>query len=120
MDGLCLGHKQQCHQFCSAISRWSTECIACWIGSVSGVQAEESQFATRLRVGVTGGPNLRGTQVYTEGYAEALLDSWNAADATDLETVAAKQSEHQEDLWLDAGMSEVAAYSGVHLVHALV
>ena len=72
--------------------------------------------------GITGGPNLRLTQVYPVGYAAALLESWASADLKELEQHNLPEDLEPQvtDLWLDAGMNEVAQYLGVPLDKLLV
>ena len=70
--------------------------------------------------GVTGGKNLKQTQEYTAEYCQAVFNAVDSADfnalVLDIQSPGVPQC---VDLWLDAGMQELAAYVGVPL-HELV
>ena len=69
---------------------------------------------------VTGGPRLRQTQEYPEGFAKALFASWATADYTlmddNLQDFSGSPAGGvSSDLWLDAGTAAIATDLGVPL-----
>ena len=69
-----------------------------------------------LNGGVTGGPQLKATQEYPVGYANALLEAFQEADFSELDApyqCCGVLEPQEEDGWVDAELVNVCNYIGV-------
>ena len=69
-----------------------------------------------LSGGVTGGPELKGTQAYPVGYANALLEAFQEVDFSELSApygCCGLLEPQENDGWVDAGLVSVCNFLGV-------